>query len=273
MPNASWPWRWTAPANLYAGGSFWEAGGVSANSIAKWDGTAWSPLGSGMGGEEIKDPLVSALAMDDTGNLYAGGGFTEAGGVAANSIARWDGTSWHPFGSGMGGYDYPAVSSLALVGADNFYAGGYFTTAGGKPSRYIARWTRPNVVAPIEHPRASTFVTGTVTLSGFAIDRTSANGTGIDRVHIYLDGPYGTGTIIGGATYGLPRPDVAARYGERFGPSGWELVWNTIGVTQGVHRLYLYAHRTTDNTWSQMPPHLVVVSADHGFWLPLVIRS
>ena len=59
----------------------------------------------------------------------------------------------------------------------------------------------------------------------------------------------------------------------RFGPSGWELVWNTTGVTQGVHQLYLYAHRTADNTWSQMPPHLVVVSADHGFWLPLVIRS
>jgi len=47
-------------------------------------------------------------------------------------------------------------------------------------------------------------------LSGFALDLASAAGTGINRVHIYLDGPYGTGTIIGGATYGLNRPDVAA---------------------------------------------------------------
>ena len=36
--------------NLYAGGSFTAAGGVSANDVAKWDGTAWTPLGSGIGG-------------------------------------------------------------------------------------------------------------------------------------------------------------------------------------------------------------------------------
>ena len=37
----------TGPA-LYAGGGFTTAGGVSANYIAKWNGSAWSPLGSGM---------------------------------------------------------------------------------------------------------------------------------------------------------------------------------------------------------------------------------
>ena len=39
-------------------------------------------------------------------------------------------------------------------------------------------------------------------------------------VHIYLDGLYD----VGGATYGLDRPDIAARYGASYGPSGWELV-------------------------------------------------
>ena len=34
--------------NLYAGGYFTTAGGVPANNIAKWDGSAWSALGSGM---------------------------------------------------------------------------------------------------------------------------------------------------------------------------------------------------------------------------------
>ena len=37
-----------ASGNLYAGGDFTTAGGVSANHIAKWDGTNWSALGSGM---------------------------------------------------------------------------------------------------------------------------------------------------------------------------------------------------------------------------------
>ncbi|RLC01235.1 MAG: hypothetical protein DRI57_31365 [Deltaproteobacteria bacterium] len=33
--------------NLYAGGNFTTAGGVSANYVAKWDGSAWSALGPG----------------------------------------------------------------------------------------------------------------------------------------------------------------------------------------------------------------------------------
>ena len=36
--------------NLYAGGNFTTAGGVTANGIAKWDGHAWSALGSGFAG-------------------------------------------------------------------------------------------------------------------------------------------------------------------------------------------------------------------------------
>ena len=35
-------------SNLYAGGEFTTAGGVSANRIAKWDGNSWTALGSGM---------------------------------------------------------------------------------------------------------------------------------------------------------------------------------------------------------------------------------
>jgi hypothetical protein len=136
------------------------------------------------------------------------------------------------------------------------------------PEPYI-----PNVVAPIEQPSAGAFVSGSITLRGFAIDRNSPDGTGVDAVHIYLDGTYGTGTIIGAATYGLDRPDIAAQYGVRFGPSGWELAWNTAGLAPGVHHLYLYAHRTKDNAWSLMDPHLVVVAGGHTLWLPVVIRS
>ena len=34
--------------DLYAGGCFTTAGGSAANYIAKWNGSAWSALGSGM---------------------------------------------------------------------------------------------------------------------------------------------------------------------------------------------------------------------------------
>ena len=34
--------------NLIAAGAFTNAGGVSVNNIAQWNGTSWSALGSGM---------------------------------------------------------------------------------------------------------------------------------------------------------------------------------------------------------------------------------
>jgi hypothetical protein len=36
-------------SDLYAGGEFTTAGGISAANIAKWNGSSWSALGSGMG--------------------------------------------------------------------------------------------------------------------------------------------------------------------------------------------------------------------------------
>lgn len=42
-----------------------------------------------MGG--VDNGWVYALASDGQGNVYAGGGFFNAGGVAANKIARWNG--------------------------------------------------------------------------------------------------------------------------------------------------------------------------------------
>ena len=95
MDDTVYALAFDASGNLYAGGCFTTAGGVSANRIAKWDGSSWSALGSGM------NDSVYALAVDASGNLYAGGYFTTAGGVSANRIAKWNGSSWSALGSGM----------------------------------------------------------------------------------------------------------------------------------------------------------------------------
>jgi hypothetical protein len=206
-------------------------------------------------------------------------------------VARIDATgSALDYGTFLGGGEEDYGRAIALDMDHNAYVTGgtyssdFPTTAGaldgtfnGTYDAFVAKLNltpyTPNVVAPIEHPAAGAFVSGTVTLRGYAIDLGSSAGTGIDVVHIYLDGPYGTGTIIGAATYGLDRPDIAAQYGARFGPSGWELAWDTAGLSPGVHRLYLYAHRTTDNAWSLMEPHLVIVSGGPARWLPIVLRQ
>jgi hypothetical protein len=116
--------------NVYAGGSFTTAGGSSANYIARWDGSSWSALGTGMNSD------VLALAVDGSGNVYAGGSFTTAGGSNANYIAKWDGTSWSAVGMGMNGN----VLALAVDGSGNVYAGGDFITAGGSNANYVAKW-------------------------------------------------------------------------------------------------------------------------------------
>lgn len=119
--------------NLYIGGHFSHVGGVAANNIAKWDGQAWSALGSGVS-YEGGDTIVYALAVSGT-NLYAGGWFTAAGGSTALGIAKWDGSAWSALG---GGLDNGAAA--LLVRGTNLYVGGAFTMAGTTPANYIARW-------------------------------------------------------------------------------------------------------------------------------------
>ena len=59
---------------------------------------------------------VSALAVDGSGNLYAGGSFTTAGDIPANYIARWDGSAWSALGSGMNS----GVLALVFDSSGNF---------------------------------------------------------------------------------------------------------------------------------------------------------
>ncbi|MFC1572138.1 hypothetical protein ACFL6M_00920, partial [Candidatus Eisenbacteria bacterium] len=64
------------------------------------DGNSWNALDTGVWGGDYR--LVNALTVYD-GDLIAGGFFTRAGAWTVNNIARWDGTEWHPLGSGLEG--------------------------------------------------------------------------------------------------------------------------------------------------------------------------
>jgi trimeric autotransporter adhesin len=125
---------------LYAGGFFTTAGEQPASRIAKWDGSTWSALDTGMNGS------VRALTVFDDGlgsgpALYAGGSFTTAGRQPANNIAKWDGSKWSALGTGMN----DSVRALTVFddGSESgpaLYAGGVFTTADGKVVNSIAKW-------------------------------------------------------------------------------------------------------------------------------------
>jgi len=123
--------------DLYVGGSFFEAGGTAAKNVARWDGSTWSGLGAGVG---VGFSSVNALAVIGA-DLYAGGDsyVTQAGGVAANHIAHWDGSVWSSLGIDAGNGVDSVVAALTVIGTD-LYAGGYFTQAGGAAANRIARW-------------------------------------------------------------------------------------------------------------------------------------
>ncbi|MCH8825055.1 MAG: hypothetical protein IH984_16290 [Planctomycetes bacterium] len=126
---------------LYAAGSFTSAGGIAANSIAKWNGSQWSSVGDGFSEE---DSVVYDLTTFDDGTgkaLYAGGIFQFAGDVSVNSIAKWDAENWSPLGAGTDGMVYAlGVYDDKLGQGAALYVGGHFNTAGELPASNIAKW-------------------------------------------------------------------------------------------------------------------------------------
>jgi hypothetical protein len=122
-------------STLVVAGHFTTIEGVAVNHIAARDPETgeWQDLAGGM--DELFFPDVRALMVYE-GDLIAGGNFDTAGGVEAASIARWDGSQWHPLGAGI---DNAYVNALFVYNGD-LIAGGSFSTAGGIPAHGVARW-------------------------------------------------------------------------------------------------------------------------------------
>ncbi len=116
--------------DLVVAGGFTFAGGIPVHGIARWDGSSWSAMGSGMDGP------VYALAEFD-GALIAGGDFLTAGGTPASRIARWDGAGWSALSPEV--TYFGPVYAFALYEGD-LIAGGGFDEIGGIYAGGIARW-------------------------------------------------------------------------------------------------------------------------------------
>jgi len=134
--------------NLYVGGQFLNVGctgtGASiscttaANYVAKWNGSAWSTLGSGAGG------VVYSLAADSSGNLYMGGFFSTVNGstTTANNIAKWNGTTWSSLGTGTANNGVNSYVYAIAISGTNIYVGGQFNKFGttGSTVNFVAKW-------------------------------------------------------------------------------------------------------------------------------------
>jgi trimeric autotransporter adhesin len=115
--------------NLYMGGAFKTVDGITVNNIAEWNGTTWSPLGSGIHiiDSTSTDAVNSMIVYN--GSLVVGGNFDTAGGIPLNGIAQWNGSSWSSVGSTVPWYSGD-VSSFALYQGNLFAAGGFEVDTG-----------------------------------------------------------------------------------------------------------------------------------------------
>ncbi|MEM1178275.1 MAG: hypothetical protein AAGM22_08030 [Acidobacteriota bacterium] len=136
---------------LYAGGIFDSAGDRLANRIARYGASSgrWSPVrdASNLGPVTSSDsigalPAIEALRTFDDGNgarLYATGDFLRTEAPRLENIGAWDGTAWHPLGTGLSG-----VGKTLAVFDDGtgpaLYVGGSFGDADGVTVNHIARW-------------------------------------------------------------------------------------------------------------------------------------
>jgi hypothetical protein len=130
-------------SNVYVGGSFTNAAGIAeADYVAKWNGSAWSALGSNGFGEGALFGIVDAIAISGS-NVYVGGSFTNAAGLAAaDYIAMWNGSSWSAVGSNGAGNGAlnSNVNALAVSGAAVYAAGQFVNAAGIAEADFVAKW-------------------------------------------------------------------------------------------------------------------------------------
>jgi hypothetical protein len=204
---------------VYIGGSgLLIAGGVKANRIAHWNGSAWDDVDGGIAGGNSD---VNAI-LSYGGNVYVGGNFTSAGGVTAKNVAYWDGGSWHALASGLNSN----INALCFH-SGQLFAGGSFTRRGDGTGNLpgIARWDGNdwvdvpvilswrinNVINALVSDGANLYVGGNYFIGWFE-PVPPYNGASVDNIG-YWDGsnwwPLGTGfttnvnslALMGGELY------------------------------------------------------------------------
>jgi hypothetical protein len=136
-----------------------------------------------------------------------------------------------------------------LVAATNPGGGG--GGGGGDP---------PNPAMSLDAPLDNSYVGATFTVSGWAIDRGAATGTGVSAVQIWAYPNPGSGqpaVLLGTAAYGGARTDVGTAYGAQFTNSGFTL---TATLAPGRYQIMAAALSTVSGTFNQNDTAIVGVS-------------
>jgi hypothetical protein len=115
----------------------------------------------------------------------------------------------------------------------------------------------PTAAVVMDAPGKGSTVQRPFPVTGWAIDRAAASGAGVNAVHVYAYPANASGTptgakpvFLGAASYGAPRPDVAAAYGVQFTSSGYAV--NITDLDGGFYHLVVYARSTVTGMWNNV---------------------
>ncbi len=257
---------------FFVGGEFTSVGGTQAAGCARWNGTQWQTLGSGLGGDNFQSPRVSTLTSWSPGfspTLWVGGAFRSAGGAVARNLATWSGGAWQVASNGPpgpGGLDSSFIAPRALATfrssqGEGLFTAGFFSEAGNNLIPSLARWDGVNWSAV-----------------GGGVRSFGGNPVQLRTMVAHDDGN-GSALYVGGGVFGVG--SIAATYLARWNGTTWSTVGSgapTDITALGVHddgtgaKLYVGAgagnvFRWDGQSWS------LIGSVSNSFALPPTISA
>ncbi len=122
-------------------GAFTHAGTTDVGHIARFDGVAWRPIGTG----QITGGFVAAIADTPTGLCVGGEFLVTIGAATVENIACWNGSAWSQLGTGELGGPPMNIWALAQDNSGTWYAGGDFSFYGSEGGNGLARLDPGNV--------------------------------------------------------------------------------------------------------------------------------
>ncbi len=131
-------------SDVYVGGLFGNVATIAqADFLAKWNGSAWSAVGSNGSGNGALSNVVRAISVSGTA-IYVGGIFGVAGNPKAGSIAAWNGSAWSALAASSSGSSAltngSGVFALAASPTALFVGCGCVDIAGIPEADFIASW-------------------------------------------------------------------------------------------------------------------------------------
>jgi hypothetical protein len=122
---------------------------------------------------------------------------------------------------------------------------------------------RNNPAMGVYSPTANSVVSSAFEVSGWAIDRAAASGSGVDTVHVYIFPNVGSGqapVFIGVASVGWARTDVGAMFGSQFTNSGFH--FTITGAGPGTHDLAIYSHSSVSGKFDLVTVNRITINAN-----------